>query len=211
MDASRRHVGRHQGLRLASLELAKGSLSLRLAAVTMDRHGGDARGAQLACNTICTTSSATEDDGRAHLGHDVGEDVESIIALDRPEEVIDVALCVFIARHVVACRVGLIARGQRFDLFAHGGGEQENLSIRLRLLDDAAYARHEAHVGHPVGLIDDEQLDVGEIDHPLLDQIFQPPGARHEDVDALGERSLGRSVAGTAIDGDDLLVAVGAQ
>ena len=154
---------------------------------------------------------SAEDDGRAHLGHDVGADIEAVVSRHRPEEVVDVALGLLVVGDVMTGGVGLVALRERLDLLAHRGGEQQDLTIVTSLLDDATDTWHEAHVSHPVGLVDDEELDLAQVNHPLLDEVFEAPGAGHEDVDALGQGILGRSIAGPAVHGDDLAATIRAK
>jgi hypothetical protein len=45
----------------------------------------------------------------------------------------------------------------------------------------------EAHVEHPVGLVEDEDLDVREVERALAVVVEQPPGRGDEDVDAARE------------------------
>ena len=63
-------------------------------------------------------------------------------------------------------------------------------SIVWRLVRDAAEdavdLRLEAHVEHPVGLVEDEDADVGERDGAPLDQVEEPAGRRDEDVSVAG-------------------------
>jgi len=49
--------------------------------------------------------------------------------------------------------------------------------------DDAFDIRDEAHVEHPVGLVDDEDLDVVEHQVAALEQIDQATGSRDQHVD----------------------------
>ena len=42
---------------------------------------------------------------------------------------------------------------------------------------------HEAHVGHPVGLVDDEGRDLVEVDRLAVREVDQPPRRRHDDVE----------------------------
>ena len=63
--------------------------------------------------------------------------------------------------------------------------------------------RLEAHVEHPVGLVEDEELDLVECDGAALDQVEQPAGRRDEHVRAA--RLLGLVVdPDAAVDGGDL-------
>ncbi len=55
---------------------------------------------------------------------------------------------------------------------------------REHLLDVAV---DEAHVEHPVGLVEDEDLDVREVERALAVVVEQAPGGGHEDVDAAAQ------------------------
>ena len=74
-----------------------------------------------------------------------------------------------------------MAGGQR-------GGKQQRLPPRRDLGDDAAQIVDKAHVEHPVGLVEDQHLDVGQIDEALLHEVEQPPGRGDQDVDAVRSR-----------------------
>ncbi len=60
--------------------------------------------------------------------------------------------------------------------------EEQRLALALALGDDAVDGGLEAHVEHPVGLIEDEDLDRLEADGAALEQILQPAGGGDQDV-----------------------------
>ncbi len=45
--------------------------------------------------------------------------------------------------------------------------------------------REETHIEHLVGLVEDQDLQVGQVDCSLADMVEQPPRAGHDDVDRL--------------------------
>ena len=57
-------------------------------------------------------------------------------------------------------------------------------------MDDPADVGPEAHVHHPIGFVEHEQLDPAEISVLLPHVIHQPAGSGHDDVDAGAERAL---------------------
>ena len=54
--------------------------------------------------------------------------------------------------------------------------------------DDPLDVGQEAHVEHPVRLVEDEDLDLAEVGDPLADEVEQPAGRRDEDLDPAAER-----------------------
>ena len=82
-------------------------------------------------------------------------------------------------RHRVALDLG----DQVADFLRHRRREQQRLALRRQVLDDLAHVGEEAHVEHPVGLVEDEHLDVLEVRGPLAQVVEQPPRAGDDDVD----------------------------
>jgi hypothetical protein len=68
-----------------------------------------------------------------------------------------------------------------------GGGEEQPLTT---LGDGVEDARHleEAHVGHVVGLVEDGDLDLVEVDGTAIHEVDESARGGDEQVDALGQR-----------------------
>ena len=77
------------------------------------------------------------------------------------------------------------SRGQAADLRREGGGEKQVLALRGEQREDLADVGDEAHVEHAIGLVEDEDLDPGEVDRALRDVVEQPAGRRDDDRRAL--------------------------
>src|SRR5215210_898746 len=58
---------------------------------------------------------------------------------------------------------------QLLDLARHGRGEEQRLPLRGELGEDAPDGGQEAHVEHPVGLVEHQHLDVREVERAALD------------------------------------------
>jgi hypothetical protein len=71
------------------------------------------------------------------------------------------------------------------------------------LPDDARDRGAEAHVQHPVGLVEDEHLHLAEGDDVAGDQVLEPAGRGDEQVGPAGRLAL-RAEADAAVDGRDL-------
>ena len=66
----------------------------------------------------------------------------------------------------------------------HGRGEEQRLARERHQLADALDVGNEAHVEHPVGLIDDQELDAGHQQPSALVMVEQAPGRRDQHVGA---------------------------
>ena len=84
------------------------------------------------------------------------------------------------------------AGGQPPDLVREGRREQQVLAPGRQDREDLADVADEAHVEHPVGLVEDEDLDARQVDRALADVVEQ--AARRGDDD-LGDRRAGRGPA----------------
>ena len=62
------------------------------------------------------------------------------------------------------------------------GGEEERLTLARAAANDPVDRGTEAHVEHPVGLVEDEDADAVERQCPARELILEPPGRRHDDV-----------------------------
>ena len=129
--------------------------------------------------------------------------VDAVLVPDAPEVVrhgVEVGLDL---AHLVAGRLVLVAAGQLGDVAVEGGREQQRLAVVAGLVEQALDHGQEAHVGHAVGFVDDDERHVGERDVAALDQVLEAAGAGDEDVDALAEGLDLRAVAHAAVHGVD--------
>ena len=79
-------------------------------------------------------------------------------------------------------------RRQFLDRRRHGRGKQQGLARLRQLGADFLDVGDEAHVEHAVGLVDHQQLAVGEHDLAAAEQVHQPARGGDQHVDALFER-----------------------
>ena len=99
-------------------------------------------------------------------------------------------------------RVARVRAGQIADLAVERRREQHRLAGARQPADDPVDLGLEAHVEHPVGLVEDERPDAVERDLPALDQILEAPRRRDEDVGASRTLGLARDRS-AAVDGRD--------
>ncbi len=68
-------------------------------------------------------------------------------------------------------------------------GRDSRSTARLDLLEQRGDLRHEAHVGHLVGLVEDRDRDLVEDAVAALDEVLEPPGGGHEHLGAAPQRA----------------------
>lgn len=73
------------------------------------------------------------------------------------------------------------------DLRCHGRREEECLAFDRDNLEELLDIVDESHIEHPIGLIEDEYLDVRERNIPLIHEVEESSRSRDEDVDPLSE------------------------
>ena len=78
--------------------------------------------------------------------------------------------------------------GQAPDVVGERRREHEVLAALRQQLDDALDVGQEAHVEHPVGLVEDEDLDLAQVRDLLADEVEQATGRRDEDLDPGAQR-----------------------
>jgi hypothetical protein len=91
-------------------------------------------------------------------------------------------------RHLHLDGVAQQRLGQVADFLGHRRREEHRLPPRRHHAGDRPDGLDEAHVEHPVGLVQDQHVHLGEAAVPLLDEVEEPPGRRHHHVDAVAQR-----------------------
>ena len=202
VDAASGDVGGDQHLGLPGLEAFQRGHTGGLALVAVDGGGRDALLVQVFCDLIRTVLGAAEDQRVLHRRIQVLDEPrqqEFLVALlDEVQALVD---AVHRAGHGVHLDEGGVvqdARRQLLDLLGHGGAEHQVLAHFGQLCDDLLHVMHKAHVQHPVGLVQHEDLDAAEIDEPLPHKVVQAAGAGDEDIDALFDGCHLRGLTHTA-------------
>ena len=101
----------------------------------------------------------------------------------------------------MADRVGLIALGQVGDIAVKGRREQDGLPNRVGLVEQPPDLGHEAHVGHAIGFVDHDQVDIGQRDCPLIDEVGQSAGSGNDDVGPFAKGVALRFVSNSSVHG----------
>jgi hypothetical protein len=65
------------------------------------------------------------------------------------------------------------------DIAAQRCREKEGLTLGCRGVEDSAHGRQEAHIGHAVRFVDDDDVNVRENDVSHAHEVLEPTGTRN--------------------------------
>ena len=91
--------------------------------------------------------------------------------------------------------------GELADRVREGGREEERLAPLRQQRKDPPDVVDEAHVEHPIGLVEDEDLDPREVDRVLAGVVEEATRRRDDDLGAGAEGARLRAEADAAVDG----------
>ena len=215
VQAAGRDVGGHQVLQLARLQIVDQALALALREIADDVLAGEAVALQ---------------PGGHFEGHllGVGENqrVAPLLARQNSEQQAQLA----VAGNVVQLLRDLVHRDpfrrnrnlrrvlhvlprQRLDAGAQGGAVEHGdaLVAARHLPDEAAQVGDESHVEQPVGLVDDQDADLAQVQLALLGEVQQTSGRADRHAHAGGQGPLLLVVAHAAVEAGDGKIEVLAQ
>ena len=202
VQAPRGDVGGDEHLQLAVLEALQGLHALRLALVAVDRGGFDAVVLQLLGEPVGAVLGPAEHQHLLPVArlHQVREELAFAVLVDRVRDLGDE-----LDRHIAPRdfnRYGVAheARRERAHVLGKSRREEQVLPFRGQQCQHAADVVDEAHVEHAVGLVQDEDLDLAQVDGLLLHVIEQAPGRRDDDVDPAAQLLDLRLEAHAAVD-----------
>ena len=202
VEAAGRDVGGDEDVELAGLELVDGALALHLRDVAVDRHRGVAAGAQLLGERLGLVLGADEDDHPLEVLHleDAREGVDLLrvghdqVALgdrgDRRRLALDGDLD----------RVREVLLRDPADLRRHRRGEQRHVLAVGGVGEDRLDVLGEAHLQHLVGLVEDEEAQLAQVERALLEVVHDAARGADDDVHAATQRGQLHAVALAAVD-----------
>ena len=204
-------VGGDEGVDGSLGERGECALALTLRAVAVDRFRTHSRLLEPARDLVGAAFRLAEDDRGPGLLDHVGAEVDALVGMDAPEEVGRARLVGGCVGQLVAHRVALVAAHEGVDRAVERRREQQRLTRRGRVVEQALDDREEAHVGHAVGFVDDDDLDRVEADLATFDEVGEAAGTRDEHVDTAAERLQLRPEAGAAVDRGHAQLALAAE
>ena len=202
VEAARGDLRGDQHREPAGLEVGQGADSLRLALVAVDGRRRDPGVLELGGQPVGAVLGPGEDERLVDLAglDQVAEQLALAFAIDRIDDLRD-EVSRLVARGDLDHR-GPIQEAVRetLDLVRERRREQEVLAARREQREDLADVADEAHVEHPVGLVEDEDLDPREVDRPLADVVEQATGGGDDDFGTRAQVTDLRVEADAAID-----------
>ena len=168
---------------LAILEIGQCALALALALVAVHRCGPNVFAGKPLDDSVGAALGADEDEVQvmavAKLADKSG-DPRVVGYLD--ETVLDVRRLLWRRNVLVTGCIGCEFQRDLAGFAVERGREEERLAVLRAEINDAFDCRAEAHVEHPVGLIEDEDLDVVEAEGSTAKEVLEPSGRCHDDV-----------------------------
>ena len=126
-----------------------------------------------------------------------------VVVLHQPEMVACVDRLPLHGAGFVADGIVLVVPAEDGDVAVERGREEKRLPMTSGGVEDPLDGWEEPHVGHSVGFVNHRYLHLAEVDGSLFDEILEPPGGGHENVDPPAERRFLRAVSDTSVDSGD--------
>src|ERR1035437_2254744 len=159
VKTTRGDVGRHEHGQLLGLKVRQRLFALALAKVAVNRGGVHSFFLQLLHESVGAALGATEDERLVKGVADRGRHLDAVHLMDLQKVVHHSRDRLGVAHDFVKDRIGEVALDQSIDGAVERRGKEQGL---VRARHDATqhplHLGHEAHVGHAVGLVEDEYV-----------------------------------------------------
>ncbi len=190
VDAAGGDVGGDEDVDLALLELRHRARAGVLRHAAVQAAGVDAAIGDVAGDALGAELRADEHDRAAVATGDLGGDHGLVLAVHDEHVVLHRVDRRRRRLELVADRVVHVVADQGVDVAVEGGREEERLRGGRAELEQRGDLGQEAHVGHLVRLVEDDDLDVVEEADALTDQVGETARRGDEHVDAALQRVL---------------------
>jgi hypothetical protein len=187
VESPGRHIGGHKNPGLAGAELGKNPVPLRLTLVSVKGIAREAFCEKLVRQIFRPSFCSREDEcltfGRLRFGEDrfeqspllgsVADGHNLLVNGDRRG-----------AGRLKTDQDGILLVGfcQHLDAGRKGRRKQECLTLGMKGLEDCLHIGKESHVEHPVGLIENNRVDMGEVDGPPLHVVNEASGGGNHQI-----------------------------
>ena len=200
------HVGGHQDVQAAVLELVHGALALLLRNIAVDGGRIVAGLLEAVRHLFGLVLSAAEDNDGIVVDDlkDAGKRVHLVTVRGQQEALRDVVISAALGLDRDLRRIVEVLLRQTADRVRHGGREECDLLVFRGVLQDALHVFLEAHVEHLVRLIKHEEAQLGDVQRALLQVVDDATRGAHDDLRAAAQAGELDAVGLTAVDGQDL-------
>ncbi|HEX2705524.1 MAG TPA: DEAD/DEAH box helicase, partial [Candidatus Lustribacter sp.] len=193
VDTARGDIGGDEDGERAGAEGPEDAVARALVEAAVQRGRQDALLAQLHRDPVGAELGADEDNRPTEPVGDLGGKGLLVLRVDEQDVVLHRGHRGGDVVGRVGHRVGQVARDDLVDALVQRCREEQPLTTGGDLVHDRRNLGHEAHVSHMVGLVEDGDAHVPEVDSLALDEVDGPTGRRDEQVDpAVQCRDLGR-------------------
>ena len=187
VDAARGDIGGDKELELGVLELVHHAGALGLGDAAVETVGRESLGEQRVSELVDHALSVAEDDAETEPV-EVDQTDERLGLPARGNLVIPLVDrgggdILALDRH--GLRIAGVAVDQLLDLTREGGREEDGLALLGGGVEDLLDVVAEAHVEHPVGLVEDRHLELVELEGSPLQVIDNATGGSDDDLDTL--------------------------
>ena len=184
------------------LEVGQGADALRLGLVAVDGGRRDPVAGELLGEPVRAVLGAGEDERLvdAAAAHERAQELALALAVHRVHELAHEDRGGVAGSDVHLGRPVEEAVGELADRVREGGREEERLAALRQQGEDPADVVDEAHVEHPVRLVEDEDLDLREVDRVLAGVVEEAAGRRDDDLGAGAQGARLGAEADAAVD-----------
>mmetsp|Transcript_46068 Transcript_46068/g.119158 ORF Transcript_46068/g.119158 Transcript_46068/m.119158 type:complete len:396 (+) Transcript_46068:224-1411(+) len=207
VEAAGSHVRRDHDPSLAGLELRERRVALLLVEVAVElhgRHSGVFVAVQLPVQVAALLLGVAEDQAVAvllQLSEDLLQQIHLLrILLDHLYVLRDV----LVGGDVIGAHLDLhwpldVALGEVLALLRPCGREHRRLALRGDPIHHLLDLGLEAHVEHPIGLVQHREPHLAQVDRAIVAEVVKAPGRRDEAVGALPQLPLLVALRGAAV------------
>ena len=181
------HVGGGQHPQLALPEFLEGLLPHPLLDVPVDGLAGDPPHPQQAGEPVGHVLGVAEGDDpvKAPDLHEADHGVHLFVPVHVQAVLADVRLVLLVSPDGDLHRVPLVHPGDVHHFPGNGGGKEAQVPPLGHQVQDAGHVPDEAHVQHPVGLVQHHRLHLVQADGAALHVVHQAAGSGHHDLGPL--------------------------
>jgi hypothetical protein len=141
------------------------------------------------------------------LDDEVGCQLDALFANGIHEMVNSAIVTALRRRDLAADGLALVVAHEHVDVAVERRREQQRLALRIDAVEEPSHLGQEPHVGHPIGLVDHDDVDVGEHEIATLDEVGHTAGTPDGDVHAATESLELRTEANSSVERGDTALA----